>query len=55
MCEDKKLPGVKKYTIAACYEVCKQTYIAKTCKCQPFYMRGNCILYIAKFMHRRKI
>ncbi|XP_046846673.1 acid-sensing ion channel 1-like isoform X2 [Xenia sp. Carnegie-2017] len=39
MCEDKKLPGVKKYTIAACYEVCKQNYIAKSCKCQTFYMR----------------
>ncbi|XP_046846681.1 acid-sensing ion channel 4-A-like [Xenia sp. Carnegie-2017] len=39
MCEDKKLPGVKKYTIAACYEVCKQNYIAKSCKCQPYYMR----------------
>ncbi|XP_028407183.1 acid-sensing ion channel 4-A-like isoform X2 [Dendronephthya gigantea] len=41
MCQDKDLPGIKAYTIAACHENCKQNHIAKECRCRPFYMKEN--------------
>ena len=45
MCKDKKLSGIKAYTIAACHDHCKKEYIAKECGCNPFYVTGNAIIH----------